>query len=133
MPEIDRTLRELVAATRYPPTPDVAAYVVAAIPQRRQRRLVVVALAAMAMLIALAIAFAVPPARSAILDWLGFGPIRIEHVSTLPPVPDSATLALGRAATLAEARRAMGFPILRLPREADGLFVDKPDGEVTLV
>lgn len=135
MPELDQTLRELAAETHYPPTPDLAARVAAAIPGRRQRRLVVVALAAAAVTIATGIAFAVPPARSAILDWLGFGPIRIERVSTLPRVPKPAGLELGRPTTLAGARRLMGFRILTLrqPPGPPGVFVDERSGEVTLV
>ena len=131
MPELDQTLVELAAATRYPPTPDLAARVVAAIPHRRQRRFVV-ALAAVAVTIATGVAFAVPPARSAILDWLGFGPIRVQRVGTLPRVPQANRLALGRATRLADAERTTGIQIVTVPgRRADGIFVG--NGEVTLV
>src|SRR5437763_16484994 len=54
------------------------------LPTRRGRppRLV---LAAAAALLALGIAFAVPPARSAILRFLHVGGVTIERVETLPP------------------------------------------------
>ena len=89
----------------------------------------VIALAAIA--VAPGVAFAVPPARSAILDWLGFGPIRVTRVATLPRVPDAPGPSLGRATTLAEARHVTGFRILTPPGKPDAVFVG--NGEVTLV
>ena len=130
MPDLERTLYELAAATPYPPTPELAARVVAAIPVRpRRRRLLVIAFAI--IVVALGMAFAIPPARSAILDLLGFGPIEVQRVDRLPPVPQAPRPSLGRATTLAEARRIAGFRILVPPARPDGVFV--ANGEVTLV
>ncbi len=130
MPDLERTLYELAAATRYPPTPDLSARVVAAIPVRRRRRHLVAIAFAIAV-VALGVAFAVPPARSAILDLLGFGPIEVQRVATLPAVPRTPRPSLGRATTLAEARHRTGFRILMPPGRPDGVFVR--NGEVTLV
>jgi hypothetical protein len=130
MPDLERTLYELAAATRYPTTPDLSARVVAAIPVRRRRRHLVAIAFAIAV-VALGVAFAVPPARSAILDWLGFGPIEVQRVEKLPPVPQTPRPSLGRTTTLAEARRIAGFRILVPPVRPDGVFMG--DGEVTLV
>jgi len=130
MPDLERTLYELAAATRYPPTPDLSARVVAAIPPRhRRRRLVAIAIAI--AVVALGVAFAVQPARSAILDWLGFGPIEVQRVAKLPAVPHTPRPSLGRATTLADASRQAGFRILVPPGQPDGVFVGA--GEVTLV
>ena len=86
-----------------------------------------------ATIVAVGVAFAVPPARSAILDWLGFGPIEVQRVATLPHVPKSAGLELGHPTTIDGARRAVGFRVLTLLRRPDGVFVDERVGEVTLV
>jgi hypothetical protein len=47
------------------------------------------------VVIAVATAFAVPPARTAILDWLGLRHVSIVRVDTLPPVSPSGSLDLG--------------------------------------
>jgi hypothetical protein len=130
MVDLESTLRELAAETRYPPTPDLAPRVVARIAGRRRRRLGVLALAA-ALLCAVGIALAVPPARSAILDWLGFGPIQIRHTERLPRVPGTVRRSLGTPTTVAGATRLAHFQVLVLPRKPDGVYVR--DGEVTLV
>lgn len=133
MTDLERALYELAAATRYPPTPDIATRVVSATRVRRhRRRLIAIALAI--TVVAFGVAFAVPPARSAILDWLGFGPIGVQRVEKLPPVPRSPELSLGEATTLAGARRRTRFRIL-LPtgRAADAVHIRADIGEVTLV
>ncbi|MGH2950030.1 MAG: hypothetical protein ACRDPC_27835, partial [Solirubrobacteraceae bacterium] len=67
-----------------------------------------VAVAAAAALIA--IVMAVPPARSAVLEWLGFASVRIERrVPERPPL--GAGLALGRPVALDDARERAGFPL----------------------
>jgi hypothetical protein len=131
MSDLERTLHELAAATRYPPTPDLSTRVVAAIPLRRRRRRRVAVLAFAATIVAVGVAFAVPPARSAILDWLGFGPIEVQRVERSPRAPRMLRPSLGRATTLAEASRLLGFRILAPPGQPDGVFVG--DREVTLV
>lgn len=116
MPDrLERQLRELRVA--WPETPDVAGPVAERIagraPGRPRVRLtwpgwrIGVAVAAAL----LAVVMAVPPARSAILDWLGFGSVRIVREE---PAPSrfGAELALGEAVTLEEARRRVGFDVV---------------------
>jgi hypothetical protein len=86
-------------------------------PRRSQRRRLALALAVV-LAVALAV-LAVPPARTAILDWLGVGGARIVRVEELPaldPVPGMEIL--GDRVDLATARARAGFP-----------FSDPPDGE----
>ena len=120
MTDLERTLHELAAATRYPPTPDIASRVVSAALVRHRRRLVAIALAI--VVVALGVAFAVPPAHSAILDWLGFGPVQVQRVEKLPS-PNTRTLSLGRAVSLAAARRETNFRILLPHGRPDGVFI----------
>ena len=69
------------------------------------------------IVVALAVALAVPPARTAIFDWLGIGSARIELVDELPALPLTAPVELlGEPTTLADARRRAGFPIAPPPR-----------------
>jgi hypothetical protein len=113
MPELERELREL--HVRWPDTPDLAGAVagrLAAAPARRRRRLVPawqVAVAAVAAVIALTMA--VPPARSAILEWLGLTGVRIQREEPRPS-PFGSGLALGRPVALEQARRRAGFDLL---------------------
>ncbi len=53
---------------------------------------------------------AVPPARSAVLEWLGIASVRIERAE---PPRYGSDLLLGRALTLEAARRDAGFPVGR--------------------
>jgi hypothetical protein len=107
--ELERELRAL--AVEWPATPDVADRVVARLaqprPRRRWRRRV--AAAAGGLAVAAGVAMAVEPARSAVLDWLGFGAVRIEHRE--PRGRPGARLDLGRPVALADARAAVGFPV----------------------
>lgn len=81
---------------------------------RAHRRLVVAAVAVLAALLAV---LAVPPARTAILDWLGIGGARIVQVDALPALPPAQDLdVLGQRATFAEARARAGFPFADPPR-----------------
>ena len=73
-------------------------------PQRRRTVLVVVA----AALAAIALAFAVPPARSAILRFFHLQGARIEYVDRLPDV-GTAPLDLGVRVSPADAGRTAGF------------------------
>jgi len=61
--------------------------------------------------LAVGIAFAVPPARSAILDFLGLSGVEIRRVETLPPTGARAGIDLGRPVTLEEARKLVDFAI----------------------
>jgi hypothetical protein len=115
---LERVLRELGGVLAFPPAPDLVAGVRARIaerPPRRllpQRRTLIVALAALAA--AIGIAFAVPPARSAILRVLGVGGVRIELADKLPERPLGGARIIGNRVGLAEARRRVDFR-LRVP------------------
>ena len=130
MSELERELREL--RVEWPETPDLAASVAdrlaaAPAPARRWRLewpawRVAVALGA----VLIAVVMAVPPARSAVLDWLGFGSVRMERrepqTSRFGP-----ELALGRPGTREQARRRVGFPVL-VPQAVgapDAVYLDE--------
>jgi hypothetical protein len=142
--ELDAALRDLGRHVEFPPTPALAAVVgqrlragPAAAARRpalrwaRRRSLVVVLAAA---LVAVAAAFAIPPARSAILDFFGVGGVTVERVERQPVFDTSTSRRLGVPVTLDTARRAVTFP-LSVPREADiDVFLDRaaPGGAVTI-
>lgn len=111
MSELERALVLLGKGLEFPPEPDVTGAVRVRIERRRRipRRALVLAFAA--LVVAIAAAFAVPPARSAILRWLGFHGVRIEFVDELPPVPPRGRLALGKKTTLDEARAAVPYAL----------------------
>lgn len=115
MADLERELRGLEIA--WPDTPDLAAAVserLAAAPTPRARRRLAwpawqIAVAAAAVLIA--VVMAVPPARSAVLDWLDhITSVRIERREP-EPSRFGGDLQLGRPVTLAGARRRAGFPV----------------------
>ena len=123
---LEQELREL--RVEWPETPDLAGAVAARLatapaPRRRSWLLArpawQLAVALLALLIA--IVMAVPPARSAVLELLGFGSVRIERREP-PPSRFGAELALGRPVTLEQARRRAGFPV-RVPAA-----MGRPDG-----
>ncbi len=118
MTNLDHELRQLAPFVELPPERDLAPAVRARIGARRPRpgRLV---LALALFVVALAVAFAVPPARSSILRWLGLGNARIEFVDRLPDAPVRRALDLGRQTSLAEARDRVRYRVLtsRLLRE----------------
>ena len=120
MSPLERELHALSGAIDWPEAPDVAARVVARTPERprpvRRRRY---ALALAVLLAALLAVLAVPPARTAILDWLGIGGARIIRVDELPAVsPTPGIDLLGEPATLDGAHARAGFE-----------FADPPEGE----
>ena len=137
MSELELELREL--RIEWPETPDLAGAVAerlaaAPAPVARRRRLAwpwpawQVAVAATALVIA--VVMAVPPARSAVLDLLGFGSVRIERAEP-EPSQFAGSLVVGVPVTLEEARRRAGFPVL-VPAalgEPDSVFL--ADSEVT--
>src|SRR5437870_8736270 len=108
MAELEHVLRRLAAELEWPRTPDIAGRLELGRQRRLLRPLVVaVALAALA----LAVAFAVPSARSALLRLFGLGGVTIERVSTLPAAEQRPLAAgLGTPVTAAEAERALGAP-----------------------
>jgi hypothetical protein len=108
---LERELRELSVA--WPETPDLAAAVsdrLAAAPARRRRpewpawRVGVAVAAAL-----IAVVMIVPPARSAVLEWLGLASVRIERSE---PQPTGRDLLLGEPVSLEEARERAGFPLV---------------------
>lgn len=120
MPADERLERELRALpVDWPPAPDVAAAVAArlragpaAVPPRPPRRRPAVRAALAALAAAVALTLAIEPARSAVLDWLGFGAVRVERREPgAPRRPLGAGLDLGAPVALARARAAVPFPV----------------------
>jgi hypothetical protein len=113
MSELELELRELEIA--WPETPDLATGVQARLtapPRRRSwfdRPAWQLAVASVALIIA--VVMAIPPARAAVLDWLGFGSVRITREEPRPSRFGQA-LALGDPVTLAQARKEAGYPVL---------------------
>lgn len=119
MSRVETDLQALALLVEWPDTPDVGPDVAARIavppPRRRAPRRLGLALAV--VLLAVAVAMVVPPARSAILDWLGIGSARIERVDELPAVQLTAPVELlGQPTTLEDARTRAGFPVAPPPR-----------------
>lgn len=112
---LERELRALPVA--WPPAPDVAEAVVERLhveqpraARRSPRRAWRAALAALAA--AVALTAAIEPARSAVLDWLGFGAVSIERREPDAPArPLGAGLDLGDPVSLEQARAAVPFPV----------------------
>ena len=143
MDGLERRLVELRAYLDYPATPPLAMTVrarLAATPSRprvRRWRLIAAAVAA-----ALAIAFGIPPVRTAIAHWLGITGIVIRPVRSLPATTPPTTpqslqqlglrLGLGRLSSLEAARAVVGFAVavpasLSAP---DGVYVRNDLGPV---
>lgn len=125
--QFQRDLRVFAHSARYPETPDVWPAIAGAIetlPTRgaRRRRQATVAFAAVAG--AVALAFAVPPARSAILRFFGLDGVSIVRVGRLPPLSPPSASMLGVRATLAQAQGAVPFAIRLVDGKApDAVFV----------
>jgi hypothetical protein len=107
MSELERALRELAELIDVPPPPDLAGRVSRDLPGRdRWVWTARVAVAAAIVAGAIGTAFAIPPARSAILRLFGVGAVQVEIVDRLPQVqrrpfflgapiaPDAAPLRL---------------------------------------
>jgi len=132
MPEFDVALRQLGRHIEWPPTPELAPAVRSRIGKRRAWRPVAIALAV--LVVAVGAVMAVPPARTAIFEWLGIKGVKITRVEQLPPTPVVGNLDLGRPVTLAEARRRA--PWLLVPTDApDSVHYSDsiPGGKVTLL
>ena len=137
MSELERELRAL--RVEWPDTPDLAGTVVARLPNRPPRRRFwlewpawQVAVAVGAVLVA--VVMAVPPARSAVLDLLGFGSVRVEREEPRPSEFGSG-LALGEPVTLETARRGVDFEVL-VPEAVgppDAVYVADNPARVDLV
>jgi hypothetical protein len=126
MPELDVALRELGRHVELPPTPDIASAIRGRLERRRPwRRPLAIALAV--LVVAIGAVLAVPPARTAVLDWLGLRHVSIVRVDKLPPTEPIVRLDLGRETSLAKA------PLWALVPDdkPDKVFID--DGTVNLV
>jgi len=115
--EVEIRLRELRDELAMPWEPDLVGAVAARLhrpPRRDWRRPLLVALAL--VVLAIGIAFAVPPARSAILRFFHLGAVSVERVETLPPAPKlPLTAGLGEPVDRAAAERRLGFKLLLPP------------------
>ena len=134
MAELETALRQLAGEVAYPPTPDLASAIRGRLERpQRWRRPVAIALTVVAA-VATGAAFAVPQARTAILDWLGLRNVSVMRVDKLPNVPASGRLDLGRQVTLDEAKRRA--PWLLVPDDKpDSVYVNEsvPGGKVSLL
>jgi hypothetical protein len=142
--ELEHALVRLGSELDFPETPDVASAVRRRLdrPQRRSRlRLPETRTLAVAFAVLLAVAgavLAVPPARSAILDFLGLRGATIERVETLPELPAGAgRLDLGRPVSLEEAQESAEFDVLvpGLLGEPANVFYSAsvPGGRISLI
>ncbi len=134
MAELETALRQLGGEVAFPPTPDLASEIRARLdrPRFRQRR-VAIALVAV-VVVAIGAVFAVPQARTAILDWLGLRNVSVVRVEKLPVVPAQGNLDLGQRVTLDDAKRRA--PWLLVPDGTpDSVWVNKslPGGKVSLL
>jgi hypothetical protein len=124
MSELELRLDELGRALDWPEPPDLAPAVRRRIDRQPRapfwrRRALLIAVAA--AIVAVGAVLAVPPARSALLDFLGIGSAEIRVVDELPAV-QTGPLDLGNGTTLEVVRRRV--PELLEPRGDD---VGKPD------
>ncbi len=135
MSDLELALREL--RVEWPETPDLAGAVEPRLtaPPRRRRLLVArpawqIAVACAAVIIA--VVMAVPPARSAVLDLLGFSSVQIKRGEPAPSRFASG-LGLGEPVTLEQARRMAPFDVLVPEELGEPDAVSFADGRVDLV
>ncbi|HKP19789.1 MAG TPA: hypothetical protein VJT84_15035 [Gaiellaceae bacterium] len=108
----ERELQALAAHIDFPAERDLAPAVRARLaPRRGRRRALVVVLAAVA--VAIGVAFAVPPARSAILRFFHIQGVTVEVVDKLPQVKTTGALDLGPPIDLEHAALTTRFQPLR--------------------
>lgn len=126
MAELDVALRQLGREIELPPTPDIASAVRSRLERpRRWRRPVAIALIVIAFTVGAVLA--VPPARTAVLEWLGLSSVRIVRVNELPPTPATERLELGRQISLERAPQWVLVP----DDDPDSVHVD--GGRVSLL
>jgi hypothetical protein len=127
MTELERRLTALGDALEWPAEPDLRARVRARVteppsPLLPWRRTLAIAFAL--LVVGLAAALAVPPARTAILRWFGLEHVKVVRVDELPPTRRLQPADLGRPTTLAAAGRVAGFTLLRLRgRAPDAVYL----------
>jgi len=117
MTELEQALTALAAEIEWPETPAFELRLgpaPAGVRRPWRRRALVLALAAAAL--AIGIAFAVSPARSAILRFLHLRGVTIERVSTLPAAEERPlTAGLGAPITPEAAALVLGRPVVLPP------------------
>src|SRR2546421_7623995 len=115
MTELERALVALGGELEFPPTPDLVGAVRGRLQRRSWVRPLVFAVALGAL--AVGVALAVPPARSAILKFFHVGSATVERVDTLPRAQERPLVAgLGPALVEEDAEMDAG-PYIRLPDE----------------
>jgi hypothetical protein len=134
MAELETALRQLGREVAFPPTPDLAPAIRGQLdrPRFRHRRVAIALVSA--VVVAIGAAFAVPQARTAILDWLGLRNVSVVRVEKLPAVPAHGNLDLGQRVTLDAAKRRA--PWLLVPDGTpDSVWVNEslPGGKVSLL
>src|SRR5207248_3750368 len=125
MTELERALVALGGELEFPQTPDVVGVVRGRIQRRRWLRPLVLAVAL--AVLAVGVAMAVPPARSAILKFFHLGSATVERVETLPPAQRRPLAAgLGPALAREDAELAAGFGMRLPPSAAPQRFYAQP-------
>ena len=120
MTPLERELQALSSSLDWADTPDVSRRVVARTAGARPRPVVHrrLALALAVVLAALVAVLAVPPARTAVFDWLGIGGAQIIRVDDLPSVAATPGLEiLGDRVTLDQAQERAGFAFADPPED----------------
>ena len=116
MTELERALVALGNELEFPPTPDSWGAVSERLHRRRWLRPVVFAVALGA--VALGVAMAVPPARSAILRFFHLGAATVDRVETLPPAQQRPLIAGLGPALVREDAEMYAHVRIRLPKGA---------------
>jgi hypothetical protein len=121
MTELERALLALGEAIDFPAEPDLRPRVRERLQGRRLARPLVLAFAA--VVVAVGIAFAVPPARSAILRFFHIGSVAVERVQQLPPARERPLAAgLGPARSLDEAEARSGVRLILHAPQPDRFY-----------
>jgi hypothetical protein len=118
--ELEQALRGLGSEIVFPETPDIASAVRGRLAERTARRRPVLpsrrtlAVAFAILALAAGLAMAVPPARTAILDFFGLRGATVERVDELQPLPSGPgrNLGLGQRVGLEEAEGLAAFDVL---------------------
>jgi hypothetical protein len=132
MTELERALVQLGHELDIPPEPDLRSRVREQIERRPLYRRALVP--ALAFLVALGIALAVPDARSAILRFFHIGAVTIERVDTLPPGRERPlTAGLGPTLSLPNAEARSGVQLVFKVRPRPKHFYAQPGLIATLL
>lgn len=146
MTELEQALVRLGADIAFPETPDVSGAVrrrLAERPPRRRFRLPerrTLALAFVVLAVAAGAAMAVPPARTAILEFFHLRGATVQRVETLPEARDrlAISLELGHRVPVVDGRPRVKFPYLLVPGALgtpDAAYYSDavPGGKVSLI